>query len=309
MIFGTGLIPEPYSKSNYRIEHLAAALWKPFDWSKGYDVEKELKLLLPVKDQGPNLSCVGQSSATYAYVQNAFELKSIYGDKLLEALQELSAKSIYSQIALSSGGAFMGDALRLIKSFGITPEVLVPSYEWFQGDRIPLSEDKMKEKYWINQYTSNRSSNYKSKEYRFIYDTQSIDTIAQTIQECGGCLLGLFLDDSDSWITEFPQVPKLRMYSHLLYAGKACIINGKKYIGVLNSWGTDIGNKGWQWISEDYFLSGMVYIGGAMVDETNSVWVKFIDNKGQARSFPTYFVKSIKYMLDRGSKLLPKYDE
>lgn len=33
------------------------------------------------------------------------------------------------------------------------------------------------------------------------------------------------------------------------------MIDGKKYIGFLNSWGDTVGEKGWQFIGEDYFNS------------------------------------------------------
>lgn len=305
MIFGTGCYPEPQITKHYLVDHIALASWKPFDWVRGYDVEEELGFLLPVKDQGSSKSCVGQAAATLAYVHNAFELKPVYEHITHSALTELSAKSVYSQIALSTGGAFAGDALKLISKFGINKESDVPSYDNGQ----PLYEDQMIEDTWRNDYLYARAKNYKSKEYRFVYERESIDLIAQTIAECGGLLLGIFIDDFDSWVTPFPKTALRRMYSHLVYAGKAKIINGKRYIGILNSWGVGVGTVGWQWLPAEYFQSGMVHTAGVMTDEVNSTWIKFFDNKGKPRSFPTYMAKSIKYMIGRGSTLAKTYDE
>lgn len=304
MIFGTGCYPEPQTSSHYQLDHIALASWSPFDWNKGYDIEEELGFLLPVKDQGQSSSCVGQGAATYSFVQNALELKPIYGSQLQSAVPELSAKSIYAPIALFTGGAFMGDAFKQIKHVGVNKEEDVPSYV----DNQPLSESDMKDLSWVRSYETLKAQNYQLKEYRFIYERQSIDLIAQTIAECGGCLLGLFMDDLNSWMSPFPNVAQYRMYSHLGYGGKVKLINGKKYIGFLNSWGLDVGHFGWQWLPEEYFTSGMVHSAGAMIDKPNTTWVKFFDNNGKPRAFPTYMAKSIKYMLGRGSVLNPTYD-
>lgn len=305
MIFGTGCYPEPQTKSHYQLDHVAMASFKPFDWSKGFDIEQKLGLLLPVKDQGSRKSCVGEALATYSYVHNALELAPIYERDLSAILPELSAKSLYSQIALESGGAFIGDGLKLISTFGVSRESDVPSYDEY---RQPLTEAQVKDLSWLNGTTSNNAKNYISKEYRFIYDRGSVDLIAQTIEECGGCVVGLFIDDADSWLTEFPSVGSRRMYSHGVYLGKARLINGKRYFGLLNSWGKGVGRYGWQWIPAEYFQSGMVHTVGAMTDQYNSTWVKFFDKNGKPRAFPTYMLKSIKYMLERGSKLAMYYD-
>jgi len=83
----------------------------------GYDVEDELGIKLPTKDQKQVPSCVGEAAATLAYVINAFELLRVYGhgSVLKDHLQELSSKSVYSQIALGfDQGAYISDGAELL---------------------------------------------------------------------------------------------------------------------------------------------------------------------------------------------------
>jgi hypothetical protein len=45
-------------------------------------------------------------------------------------------------------------------------------------------------------------------------------------------------------------------FYHWLYACGSEMIDGKKYIIVKNSWGGQCGDKGYQWLSEDFFKMG-----------------------------------------------------
>jgi hypothetical protein len=58
--------------------------------------------------------------------------------------------------------------------------------------------------------------------------------------------------DNGTWRTEFPNPPVEEIWAHFLYVGKVKLINGKKFIGVHNSWGDACGNHGWQWLGENY---------------------------------------------------------
>jgi hypothetical protein len=163
----------------------------------------------------------------------------------------------------------------------------------------------MQDESWITPELRERAGNYRGKEYRFVRDL-SMNTVAKTIVEGHGCLLAYSLDESYG-TTKFPLPPRIHSYGHLVYAGKLKLINGEPYVGIKNSWGPHVGENGWQWLSKDFF-QGAVKQCGVVIDKPNSLWVSFLDNKGKPRKFPTYFVKSIKYMLDRGSKLNTTYD-
>ena len=71
------------------------------------------------------------------------------------------------------------------------------------------------------------------------------------------------------------------------------MVNGKKYIGVLNSWGDGCGNKGWQWISEEYF--------NTICNGYNAVWeawtlvLKEVDEKNNLlKTLLTALLKAFK---------------
>ena len=304
----TGLRPEfesPQHKTNYVYDHIALASHSASNvqWHE-FDIEKELGFTLPVKNQGSSSSCVGQAAATYAYVLNSIELRRIYFSKTKEVSPELSARSVYSQIAQPFGGAYMGDAFRLMVKGGLNKEQDVPSYE----NGLPPTEQFMTTKDWKTSLLEYKAKNYQGKEYRFIRNTYSIDLVAQAIVENNGCLLGVYVGRDSSWLGSEPRYDEYRGYSHLVYAGKLRVYEGKRWIGILNSWGENIGERGWQWLSEDFFVSGGVHTAGVMIDKPNSVLVWILDKNGKPRAFPTSFVKTIAYLLGRNYTLVDRYD-
>lgn len=304
MKFGTGCHPEPHDPRNYLVSHVALASYQSFDWNLGYDIEETLGFTLPEKNQGINPSCVGQGTSSYAYALNGIELLPFYGAQTVSTISELSAKSVYAPIALSSGGAFMGDAMRRMVGVGINKESDVPSYEHGQ----PGSPEFISDRSWMTIEIADKAKNYKSKQYRFVNETYSIEMIAQSIKLGHGCLLGVFIDDFVSWTTAFPNAPSRRMYSHLVYAGKAKMINGKPHIGIFNSWGKGIGQNGWQWLGPEYFMSGNVHSAGILMDEPNSIWVRMVDRNGQARIIPTYLLQTYRRLQEIGSRVDYSYD-
>lgn len=134
--YGHGALKDTIDSRDYQQDHLLGVAGL-FDWDKGYDIEEELGFKLPVKDQGQSYSCVGQATASLAYVMNAFELLPIYGSMTKEKLDELSAKGVYSKISHGLGkGASLRDGVKLLCDCGINTEKEVPSYE----KELPPSE-------------------------------------------------------------------------------------------------------------------------------------------------------------------------
>lgn len=280
---------------DYQYDHLVLGA-PQFDWRVGYDIELALGFKLPVKHQNGSLSCVGQATATLAYVLNAFELQTLYGygERLQKAIPELSAKSIYSQIALFGGRAYIRDAMKLLVNYGVNREIEVPSYY----DGRPPTERFIAETSWKNDELKLLASNFKAKEYRTIRSSNSIDLVAEAITMNGGVILGVDGENNGTWTSKFPVPPLTTEWGHAMYAGKARLINGKRYIGVLNSWGEDIGENGWQWLGEEWFTSGHVFSPWTVVDTANTEWVKLIDKRGKPRRIPVYMLKTIRYLLN-----------
>lgn len=290
---GHGALIDKYDSQAPQYDHLALGA-SPFDWKKGYDVEDELGIKLPTKDQKQVPSCVGQAAATLAYVINAFELLKVYGPDLKNHIKELSAKSIYSQIAIGYAmGAYISDAVDKLVSYGINLESDVPS--------VPQNNQHMFEVMWKNPLLHDKAKNYQGREGRMIRAKQDISLMAQAIRDNGGVLLGLSGQNNGTWKSKYPLPPQFVQWGHCMYAGKAKLILGRPHIGVKQSWGDDVGEDGWQWLSEDWFTSGHIFNPWVLVDKDNIERVKLLDRNGRPRWLPTYMFKAIRYLItDRG---------
>lgn len=217
----------------------------PFDWSKGYDVEKEvanklgMPFKLPVKNQNGSSSCGGQAWSYYGQILDTLNDLST---------EEKSAKFIYSQTHVGTGGSGGRENCMICINQGWGNEVDCPSYE----NNLPPSEEFM----ITNNISAIAKTNaYKDRglAYANVLD-RNPENIATAIRDNYGCILGITGSNNGTWRSLFPEAPTAfaNTWNHWLYVGKVKMINGKKYFGVLNSWGADVGENGWQWISEDY---------------------------------------------------------
>jgi hypothetical protein len=234
----------------------------PFDWEKGFDIEQELKAVLSdpafiikAKDQNGSFSCGGQAWSYYAAVLSAFFRKQY---------QEKSAKFIYSQTFVGTGGSGGRENCNIGIKQGWAAEALVPSYE--NGN--PPNEAFMERPQDISQAARDEASVDKALGYANV--AVSIDLIAQAMRDCHGLVIGLTGTNNYTWRSAFPLPPKAgeAPWYHWLYVGKAKLINGVKYIAVLNSWNEKTGELGWQWISESYVTNTVPLYGASIW----SVW-------------------------------------
>lgn len=212
---------------------------EPFDWNKGFDIEEELGFKIPVKSQGESKSCGGQAFSYYTQV-----LEALYS----KTFEERSAKFLYSQVALPGGGSRGRDICKIIYNQGSAREAFLPSYK----DGKPLSEEEMVDTSNINDVVRQDAKSAQSISYKNIKQI-SIDNVAIALRDNKGVVIGVSGENNGTWLTEFPTPPTKRGWGHWLFVIGAKLINGKKYIKVLNSWGENCGNCGRQWISEEYF--------------------------------------------------------
>lgn len=205
----------------------------PFDWNVGFDIEKEIGVL-PVKDQEQSYSCGGQAWASLSYTLDQTNR------------EEKSAKYIYCQTHVGHGGSSGRDNCEACRR-GVSTEVLTPSHPAIESfmitdDRSPaaISDAKTnKEKFYANV-------------------SININEVAQAIRDNSGVVIGILGQNNGTWLSKFPKPPagySTDNWAHWVYAGKAVMINGKKYVGFLNSWGISVGERGWQYIGEEYFTS------------------------------------------------------
>lgn len=239
---------------DYKYEENIGYANEPFDWDKGYDAEVELGQKVKVKNQGGSFSCGGQAGAYYAQIVNGIYDK-VYTEK--------SAKFIYAPIFVGTGGTWLTDIFNRLKKAGASDEDLCPSYE---AQNTP-TEAFMQRKEDI----TNEAIKDAFKDRTGVYGMVSIniDAVARAIRDNQGCIIGITGKDNGTWLTAFPKPPAVidnTTWRHWVYACKAKMINGKKYIGFINSWG-NIGDNGVQWITEDYFnlANGGIFQVGTMV--------------------------------------------
>jgi peptidoglycan hydrolase-like protein with peptidoglycan-binding domain len=115
-----------------------------------------------------------------------------------------------------------------------------------------------------------------NEEKSYLSVNCDIDTVAQAIRDCDGVVLGVSGTNNGTWLTPYPlaqQKEDNTSWHHWLYAGKTRVVNGVKYIGVLNSWGNSVGEQGWQYLSEDFFKNGLVWACWTMIYNQN---IKYI---------------------------------
>lgn len=92
------------------------------------------------------------------------------------------------------------------------------------------------------------------KALSYAYINQDIDAIAQACRDNKGAIIGITGQDNGSWRTAYPKPPigSTGLWYHWLFCAGATIINGKKYLKVLNSWGESVGVFGVQYLGEEH---------------------------------------------------------
>ena len=247
-----GALVDRYDERDHQYSEIAAGI-APFDWSKGYDVEQELRakindpnFKIPIKNQDGSGSCGGQAFA--------------YQAEILEALQngvfsEKSAKFIYSQtyVPVPGGGSYFRDNCNVFIKQGDSDENILPSYE--NGN--PPGEAFMERSQDITQAARDNAAFTEALSYAEV--AKDIDSVAQAVQANHGAIIIIRGDNNGTWRGNSP-VPPSGMnpyWQHFLYVGKAMLNNGKKALKVLNSWG-NVGDSGWQWLGEEWFTAGNI---------------------------------------------------
>jgi hypothetical protein len=252
--YGTGAIPSPIDKRDKDYDIVASA-GEPVDWNKGYDIEEELKFKIPFKNQDGSSSCVGQGTSYYAGVLNMVETGKY---------EEMSAKSLYSQIHLPNGGAYIRDCMSLGVKWGFATENKVSSYENGQ----PPKEKFMIDTSWKNEEIDKIAKVFKSKEYRVINASRNMDLFAMAIRDNYGCVSGVNGQNNNTWNTLEPKPGNKIDWKHCLYFGKFGIDSRGKFISTPNSWGNRF-NGEWQKLREDYFSSGNMFDAFTFLDQPN----------------------------------------
>lgn len=278
-LYGTGAIPSPKDERDYQWHEVAHGSL-PFNWAIGYDIEEQLKaktnssFSTPTKDQGQSGSCGGQA---WSYYDAAIE--AMY----TSSFEERSARFVYSQTFVPGGGSDGRTNCDLVKSKGDAREAVLISYD--RGN--PPSEAFMENHSDITSAVLTDAMKGKALSYAMV--PANIDAVAQAVRDCGGVIIGIAGADNGTWLSDNPQhpVPGDDLWYHWLYVGKARLFNGKKQVGVHNSWGSSVGDNGWQWIDEAYFTAPGAYI--------FEVWSMLFNPNGVLPMFKHTFNTDLEY--------------
>jgi hypothetical protein len=235
MKYGTGGIESKYDIRDFWYSPTDKG---GFDWDKGFDIEEKIGRKLVVKSQNGSSSCGGQGWSYYGEVLEAVATRDY---------EPRSAKWIYSHTRVPTGGSNGRVNCDFCIKNGWAREALVPSYD----NGKPPEEDFFLEKPVITKEIIEDTEIAKPLSY--VRVEPNIELFAQAIQDNNGMVLVLNGEDNGTWLNRFPKPPKVKEWGHFVFAGKAKLIGGKKHIGVLNSWGEEVGDKGWQWLSEEWF--------------------------------------------------------
>lgn len=225
----TGAVPSEKDKRDFNFSKIAGVF--PIDWNKGYDIS----VPLPVKDQGQSFSCGGQAWAQYGNALTGLKK----GD--------LSARFIYCQTAVPGGGSSGRDNSDLVKKQGWAAESIFTSYQ----DGKPPTEAFMADKTGINDAVKLNAAQTEAVSYASV--NTDIESIAQAILLNKGCIIGITGENNGTWLSSEPKKTVIGAWRHWLYAGKFRMKDGRRQIGVLNSWGSLVGEQGWQWLDEGFF--------------------------------------------------------
>lgn len=234
------------------------------DWTHGYDLVRDLKYPLLIKDQGGSSSCVGQATAYLAEIHEFIETGKF---------TELSARDVYSHIYIPpDGGAYGFKGLSLLSTRGIPTELRVRSLD--KGS--PPSEAFMRARDEADA-TVKEALIRKTKGYAHV-DVNNADELAYAIQHQKGVIFGV-LGDNEGWQTGYPVPPKSRTpWGHFLELTGFKMVGNKKMFWGPNSWGEYWGAGGMYYLTEDYFTGGWAFNAMALLDLPNN-WQNLADMK------------------------------
>lgn len=248
------------------LDHLSAAPSSVVWDDKGYRVEND-GIILKVEDQGQSLSCVAQAWSKLREILVQYKIKSF---------KDLSAHDIYSRIYEPEGGAYGYKGGGLVVNHGVAEESIVPSYI----AKTPPTEDFMRT---INNSPQALQSAaiFKIQAYGNLND--NIDQYADAIKRQHGIVFGV-VGSNLGWSSAYPRPPVEGedFWYHFIVGVGYKLINGKKYIIILNHWSERWGDGGFGYLSEDYFGKGWVFNGMVAIDLPGDLPIK-IDMKDLVR--------------------------
>ena len=221
-----------YKNTNPELASAVALKWieKPVDQWKNY----------PARDQDGSSSCVAQAAQKAYYILT----KEI-----------TSAHPIYrKRLNFNGVGMYLYDAGDIFRKQGTVLESQDPS----QG----LGEAVMNQDLSTTVQQLLATSPKKIGAYVFVENFTDINAIAETIEKYGHCLITVGSNYAE-W-SSIPQVQGSVNWYHCICATDYVLYQGKKYIVIEESWGSNIGQFGHRRLLSAEFLktrgTGAMYL-------------------------------------------------
>lgn len=242
-----GALKDKKDHRDYKVEELLVGVEiKRPSFQEGYSVIKKVYPNMKRKDQGRTFSCVGQAWTLYKQILQKLDT----GEET-----ELSAFSVYNPIAIPGTGSYIRDGGMRTVNYGLNKEATLPS---------PKEEDQMTRKFDFKPYEE-EAAFYKNRIVAKT-DTQDIEKLADLIFLNNGIVSGFG--------------------SHAIYFDEYGILNGKRFIKSINSYGDD---------TDIYWFEGKVQ--GSLFSIWTAIDLKIILNS------PESLYADLKYE-DKGNEVL-----
>ena len=210
----------------------------PFDWSKGVSGQLEYN----IKNQFQSSSCGGQMVSRMI--------------QIIKGGEELSAKSFYSTGFAQGGGMILGTVEDQVLNTGITTEAKVPSQQ-----NENCTEQFMEDTSWrTNALIQDEITRAGLQVLNVNID---IDSIASAIRDykCVGWLIRGQNNGSWSGLYPTPPTSNLNLWGHYMCSSSnvpAITSDGIKRTKWYQSWGTSVGDNGFQYFGSNYIDSGYI---------------------------------------------------
>lgn len=248
--FGKGSADRPedyFGERAWRHEEIAAA-FRPAVW-----VEKNPLTgfeTYPKRNQLTQSSCVSYSLAKQLAVDE-FSENGEY--------REMSPRSIYPFTFVPGGGSNAIVATKLATKQGMTLEHLLKT-DGLTEEAVRKADDYK---------TDAKQVAFVYKPGSFIECTTDFETIASILQNFKDegkkkvVTASVVGTNNGTWLSMMPRPPKAgeMPWYHRISITDFGLINGRKFLSFDNSWGEECGNKGQQFLSDEYapFVYGGIY--------------------------------------------------
>lgn len=250
---GHGAIRTPYTRVRAKIRRTfrpkLGQATTPFNWNTDPQIIKarlDSIGIIKTKNQFQAYECGGCLGGYWLGIVKAVLGKSPY--------QDISEKSIYAPIAFPGGGTTVIALEKQICNAGGNTNQQVPS----------LRPDGTTDEIWATDKTWMTPSSLilasANAGWIAVSVNIDIDSMAKAILDNIATGWKIEGQNNGTWLSPNPMPPTSYsgIWAHFMCQPLVSLVNGEKTINSLQSWGTEVGNQGWQNFTSKYIDSGRI---------------------------------------------------